>query len=34
MLMANKLSRVVAYHRELPPIKSYGTLITWSCEIP
>ena len=34
MPMANKLSRVVAYHRGLPPIKSSETLIMWSCEIP
>ena len=33
MPMATKLGRVVAYHEELPPVKSHDFLITWSCEI-
>ena len=30
--MVTKLARVVTYHEEFPPIKSHGTLTTWSCK--
>ena len=32
--MAIKFGRILTYINELVPIKSYDTLITWSCEIP
>ena len=33
MPMITELSRGATYHDGIPPIKSHGHIITWSCKI-